>query len=395
MSPIRKTRAFWLLCLGQAFAELAGRCVLFSVLWLALGWGASGPAWASAAALAQLVPSGLALAPLSRRWDRHPHRERAAVLGAGVALAGLATLLAWLIRQHQLVPPMLVAWCVPVGLCADVLAIGLKTAAARLFSGPALASAQSAQYAAARLARIAAPLLAAAVAAAGGLAPFGAAALFMAAASLLVARVPLPHRPRLPPAHPAPRPPRQPLPPDVHRAFLVRGAGNLLWPVYTVGLPLILRGRPEGLWLYGGLSALYGAGSVLGSLAAGRAGRSLWPRYGRYWAGIGAGFLLTGVGRLPVVALAVIGMAVLAPMAHVLLDGEIGRSPPEHHRQLFSAQQVVVNLTGASDYTVMPLAAGVASSGTLFPAAGLILMAIGLLASSRRPVTGAAVDGRN
>lgn len=366
---------FGVLWLVQATTELSARLLAFLVPWMALGWP-HGPVWASAVALGELVPASVVLPWIGRTLKSRPEWTPRVVVGGRMGLAALSVVVAVVLWLHQMTPWVLLAWSVPMGVASAAVSVTLKTVVTQQFAGANPARTQSAWYVPNRLARVLGPAMAPLLTGTMGMSGvFALDAVVLTAAAAVVARQHF--NVASAPATPGPTP-RAPVrvPERVRRAFWVRGVGNLVWPVYTLGLPYLLRPLAHGLWICGGLAAVYGMASVAGSLWAGRRGAGgLWPAYGWLWAGIGLAFCGLGLGP-PADAVAVAGMALLAPFAHVRLDVAIGSTPGSQPSTLFTLQQAVVNLTGAPGLALVPWVLVTASPAWWFPLAGLPIIGV-------------------
>lgn len=129
-------------------------------------------------------------------------------------------------------------------------------------------------------------------------------------------------------------------------ALGVRGLGNLLWPAYTLALPILVRLRLHGNALsFGVLAALYGLSTLIATGLAGRLPLGhLRLLYYVSWAISGCGLLITALS--PTLVLAAAGTLLLglgSPVIHMALDSHIGSEVPEQAQgAVFSFQRLLM-----------------------------------------------------
>ena len=165
----------------------------------------------------------------------------------------------------------------------------------------------------------------------------------------------------------------------------VRGACNLAWPAFTIGLPFELIHRwHSGLGSYGLLLGVFGAANLAGNLLSGspRAGRHLLVLYCLSWSLVGAGFLALALApSLALAALATAWMGIFTPLANVSMDTHIATVVPGNRlARVYATQRVTV--VGASALGVFAVAIGIdATSGAaVIAAAGAWMLLVGILA---------------
>jgi MFS transporter, DHA3 family, macrolide efflux protein len=168
----------------------------------------------------------------------------------------------------------------------------------------------------------------------------------------------------------------------------VRGACNLAWPAFTIGLPFELVHRLHcGLGAYGLLLGVFGVGNLAGNLLSGshRAGRHLLVIYCVSWSLVGAGFLALAMApSLALAALATAWTGIFTPLANVSMDAHIATVVPvDRLPRVYALQRVVV--VGASALGVCAVAAGIdaISAAGVIAAAGAWMLLVGVLAAVR------------
>lgn len=132
-------------------------------------------------------------------------------------------------------------------------------------------------------------------------------------------------------------------------ALGVRAAGNLLWPVFTLALPLLVATTWHGgAFGYGLARSVWGGGTVLATALL------VWMRIGERqrrwaffacWLGTGAGFIWIGLAPSLVLGLLAVGLtAGGSPLMHISVDSHIAHHVPVHWRgDLYALQRLVVN----------------------------------------------------
>ena len=168
----------------------------------------------------------------------------------------------------------------------------------------------------------------------------------------------------------------------------VRGACNLAWPAFTIGLPFeLLHQLNAGLGSYGLLLGVFGAGNLAGNLVSGspRAGRHLLVLYCVSWSLVGVGFLaLAAAPSLGLAVLATGWMGVFTPLANVSMDTHIAKVVPRDRlSRVYALQRVTV--VGASALGIFAVAIGIdaMSGAAVIAAAGAWMLLVGTLAAVR------------
>jgi MFS family permease len=171
----------------------------------------------------------------------------------------------------------------------------------------------------------------------------------------------------------------------------VRGWGNFAWGVYTIGLPfLVTKELGADFGTYGLLLAVYGAGTLAGSLIVGNRAieRGLLSVFCLAWMVVGIGFLACGLA--PSVSLAVLGtlaMGLAVPFANVSMDAYIGRTtPPAMLGRAYALQRIArdgSNALGLLVGGVLLQALPIRPAFVLFATSVIIAAALALVWSTR------------
>lgn len=131
-------------------------------------------------------------------------------------------------------------------------------------------------------------------------------------------------------------------------ALTIRGLTNLLWPAFTLAVPLlVLHVWEQGAAGYGILRSLWGLGTIVSTLwMVPMFLRRLQKMYFVSWMVTGAGFLMMGLS--PGFGMAIgadIFGALGGPLVHVALDTHIGvHVDPSLQGRIFAFQQLVMSL---------------------------------------------------
>ncbi len=142
-------------------------------------------------------------------------------------------------------------------------------------------------------------------------------------------------------------------------ALGVRGLNNLLWPAFTLGVPLlVVQAWHQGSLGFGILRSVWGFSTIVGTLwLVPRIGGNLGKFYFVSWMFTGMGFAL--LAWSPSYQWAVIAAflgALASPAVHVALDTYIGEHVPHQaHGHVFAFQQFVMSGLGAVGLGVMAL----------------------------------------
>ncbi len=328
-------------------------------------------------------------------------------LAGAMALAAPPTLRATALLAGALVEGVLAAAQIPL-LQADL---------ARAVRGPSLAAANSAMEFAAGTGALAGPVLAGLALAGPGLAStLAGCALVMTMAAPAVAA--WQGRVGAPPAPAAPARPRaadgvRTAVPYVRRdAFLrtalaTRTVNNVLWPVVTVALPLLVARRwHAGALAYGFLLAARGLGSIGGTALAARLGpQALARAYFAAWLVEAAAFVGLALSPLYPPAVACMALAGIAsPLVHVALDSRIGRAVADEARgAVFGLQRMAMSAAGLAGSLGAGGAIAFLPVGPVLAGAGVAMAACalgGYAVASRHgglapdPLSSAAAAGR-
>lgn len=164
-------------------------------------------------------------------------------------------------------------------------------------------------------------------------------------------------------------------------AMLVRAVSNLVWPAFSLGLPLIVALRLHaGALSYGVLLSSYGVATLLaaGFSARLRLGQLHWLYYVS-WVLTGFGFMLLATApSMPVAALAAVLSGIGSPLIHMALDSHIGtKVAPEAQSAVFGFQRLVISLVGLGGSYAVGLWLTVAAPGEALAGSGDVLAAVG------------------
>jgi MFS family permease len=166
-------------------------------------------------------------------------------------------------------------------------------------------------------------------------------------------------------------------------ALFVRGSGNLVWPVFSLGAPILVVHRFHAtIGAYGLILAAYGAGNLAGNLVAGNVelGRRLLAVYCASWGLIGGGFVgFAWAPSLPWGLGASLWMGLFAPLANVSMDAYIARTiSRELLGRVYAFQRMVVVGANTAGLVGAGWALGVLPAGAVLAASGVWITGIGL-----------------
>jgi MFS family permease len=165
-------------------------------------------------------------------------------------------------------------------------------------------------------------------------------------------------------------------------ALAIRGASNLLWPAFSLGVPLVVMSRlHESPLVYGLLMTGYGVSTVVLALAGGRLSAPvLEVGYFLAWLLAGAGFMvLGGAESVGATILAALLVGLGSPLIHMALDSHIGREVDESRQTaVFSFQRLLMAVMGLLGAYMLGWWLSVSPLVTVLTAAGLIMMVAAL-----------------
>ncbi|NMP23144.1 MFS transporter [Sulfobacillus harzensis] len=177
-------------------------------------------------------------------------------------------------------------------------------------------------------------------------------------------------------------------------ALGVRAGANLLWPAFTVAIPLLMRHPWHAAALgYGVVRTLWGLSTVLGTwLVIPRLFKQLRIAYFLSWVLTGIAFWRIGLAQHLTIALiwVIIG-ALSSPIVHVALDSHIGtRVEPPLQGGVFAIQRLVMAVVNLIGLFLLTGAMRRINPGSALSGAGLIMALaalVGLLlwVTVRRP----------
>ena len=166
-------------------------------------------------------------------------------------------------------------------------------------------------------------------------------------------------------------------------ALGVRAGANLLWPAFTVAIPLLIHSPWHARAIgYGTIRTLWGLSTVVGTwLVIPRLGRHLRIAYFLSWTLTGIAFWRIGLSSHLVAAFIwVIVGAVFSPVVHVALDSHIGTAVVQTRQSsVFAIQRLVmavVNLAGL--FLVVGILRQM-SPGVALSQAGLVMAAVSVI----------------
>ena len=168
-------------------------------------------------------------------------------------------------------------------------------------------------------------------------------------------------------------------------ALGVRAAGNLLWPAFTIALPLLValdwHGGAVG---YGLARSVWGGGTVLATsllvwLPVARERRQ-WAFF-LCWVGTGVGFMLIGAAPGLLLGLLAVGFTALgSPLMHIAVDSHIAERVPRHWRgDLYALQRLVVNGVQTIGLLALVPVANLLNPGRLLVLTGAAIVLVAVL----------------
>jgi MFS family permease len=165
-------------------------------------------------------------------------------------------------------------------------------------------------------------------------------------------------------------------------ALGLRGLSNLLWPAFSLGLPLVVMTRlHENAAMYGILLTVY-ALSTLVLAALGGHLTGTWLRRGYFGAWVAAGTGFVGLAFAPnavTVFLATVLVGLGQPLMHMAIDSHIGRYvAPRSKPALYAFQRLVMAGMGVTGSLVAGSWFQTAPVATVLGVAGAILVVAAL-----------------
>ncbi len=168
-------------------------------------------------------------------------------------------------------------------------------------------------------------------------------------------------------------------------ALSVRAAGNLLWPAFTIALPLLVALNWHGGAVgYGLARSVWGGGTVLATsllvwLPVSRARRQ-WAFF-LCWVGTGVGFMLIGAAPSLLLGLLAVGLTALgSPLMHIAVDSHIAERVPRHWRgDLYALQRLVVNGVQTIGLLALVPVADLLNPGRLLALTGAAIVLVAVL----------------
>ncbi len=166
-------------------------------------------------------------------------------------------------------------------------------------------------------------------------------------------------------------------------ALTIRAGGNVLWPAFTMAVPILMQQVWHSHALgYGAFRTLWGVCTILGTLlVVPLLGKHLKTAYFLSWATTGLAFW--GIGSSTDLLGAFVWTAIGAlssPVVHVALDSHIGSAVHSAYRSaLFAIQRLVMSVVGIIGLALMSLALHHTTAGVALKGAGILMGAAALL----------------
>lgn len=160
-------------------------------------------------------------------------------------------------------------------------------------------------------------------------------------------------------------------------ALSVRAGSNLLWPAFTVAIPLLIVHPWHAHALgYGAIRTLWGLSTVLGTIVIiPRLLKHLKASYFLSWVLTGAAFC--GIGQSTHLRAAFVWVAVGAlssPVVHVALDSHIGTQIPSRDQSaVFAIQRLVMAVVSLAGLAMISVVFKHATPGQTLSGAGLLM----------------------
>ncbi len=165
-------------------------------------------------------------------------------------------------------------------------------------------------------------------------------------------------------------------------ALSLRAGGNLLWPAFTLALPLLAATVWHGGALGYGISrSVWGVGTVVATSLF------VWLRLGPTqrqrgyvwcWIGTGIGFVLIGSAPSLIWGLLAVGLtAAGSPLLHIAVNSHIAERVPRHWRSdLYGMQRLVVNGVQTIGLLALAPVADLLNPARLMDTVGILMVAL-------------------
>jgi len=377
-------RPFWL---AQFLVYLAQQAWQTLVLWALLRLTGQA-AWVALGLVAQSVPA-IVVGVVGPARLRPPRGLFLLPLGAGVCLLALALVMATG-APPTVAASVLLAGAVAEGLLAAAQVPLLQADLARAVAPGSLAAANAAMEFSSSVGGLAGPVLCGlALAGPGIVATLAGAAVVMVLAAPAVAawqrRTAMPTLPRGGQRRAGVagglRTAASHVRGDtfVRTALATRTVNNLLWPVLTVALPLLVADRwHAGALGYGLLLGARGLGGLVGTALGARLGsRGLASAFFAAWVVEAMAFVGLAVSpQLSPALLCTAVAGVASPLIHVALDSRIGRAVAEEARgAVFGLQRMAMSAAGLAGSLGAGAALGLLPVEPVLAAAGAAVAA--------------------
>lgn len=174
-------------------------------------------------------------------------------------------------------------------------------------------------------------------------------------------------------------------------ALSVRAGSNILWPAFTVAIPLLIQSPWHAHALgYGAVKTLWGISTVAGTIfIVPHLLRRLKVSYFVSWLVTGAAFLAIGASQSLIEALIWVALGALgSPVVHVALDSHIGTEiEPAKRPAVYAIQRLVMAVVNLMGLGLMTGALRIVAPGDALSGAGILMMGastVGLLLWARR-----------
>lgn len=166
-------------------------------------------------------------------------------------------------------------------------------------------------------------------------------------------------------------------------ALAIRGLNNLLWPAFTLGIPLlVLKQWHHGSLGYGVIRSTWGLSTIIGTVwLLPQIRGSLKKFYFVSWTMTGIGFALLALSPSYYWALgaAIVG-AIASPAVHVALDTHIGEHIPALDQgHVFAVQQFVMSGLGVMGLGVMAALYKVFHPQTVLSLTGMVMISAAVI----------------